>query len=67
MVMYYRRHIFTVQVVLHHCSICALGKLSTFLDSALIEDASHGEFTVLPLLIRLIDKLFAWHHEGLDC
>ena len=67
MVMYNRRHILAIQVVLHHCSIRALGKLSALLYSTLVEDASHGELTVLSLLVRLLDNLFARHDKGLDC
>ena len=40
--------------------------MPALLDPALVEDASHGELTVLSLLIGLIHYLFARHHKGLD-
>ena len=66
MVMYYTWDILVVQVVLHHRGICALGKLPSFLNSALVEDARHGEFTVVLVFICFFDNFLTWHDKCLN-
>ena len=66
MVMYYTRDILVVQVVLHHRSISTLGELPSFLNSALVKDACHGEFAVVLVLVCFFENFLTWHHKSLD-
>lgn len=67
MVLHYGGYVLTIKVVLHHCCIRALGKLSSFLDSTLIENSSHSKITAISAFIRFFNRFLFGHNEAFDC